>query len=78
MGALIKDSTTLDILVQLNKRFDADALHEMVRAERIRRFSSKHTLNHSFAVLGIVPADWSERKRWYKFLDTSQHLPVRH
>jgi hypothetical protein len=70
MGALIKDSTTLDILVQLNKRFDADALHEMVILQKeFGVFSSKHTLHHSFAVLGIVPADWSERKRWYRFLD---------
>jgi len=70
MGALIKDSTTLDILVQLNKRFDADALHEMVMLQKeFEVFSSKHTLHHSFALLGIVPAEWSERKRWYKFLD---------
>ncbi|HEX3115529.1 MAG TPA: hypothetical protein VHQ48_08625 [Bradyrhizobium sp.] len=70
MGALIKDSTTLDILVQLNKRFDADALHEMVALQKeFKIFSNNHTLQQSFAVLGIVPADWSERKRWYKFLD---------
>jgi hypothetical protein len=70
MGALIKDSTTLDILVQLNKRFDADALAEMVVLQKeFQVFSSKHTLHHSFALLGLVPADWSERKRWYRFLD---------
>ena len=45
MGALIKDSTTLDILVQLNKRFDADALHEMVVLQKeFGVFSSRHTL----------------------------------
>jgi hypothetical protein len=70
MGALIKDSTTLDILVQLNRRFDADALHEMVALQKeFGVFSAKHTLHHSFALLGIVPVEWSERKRWYRFLD---------
>lgn len=70
MGAMIKDSTTLDILVQLNKRFDTDALPEMVALQKeFQVFSAKHTLHHSFALLGIVPVEWSERKRWYRFLD---------
>ncbi len=70
MGAMIKDSTTLDIVVQLNKRFDADALSEMVELQReFGVFSQQHSLQQSFALLGIVPADWSERRRWYKFLD---------
>ena len=76
MGALIKDSTTLDILVQLNKRFDADALQEMVMLQKeFGVFSSRHTLHHSFALLGIVPVDWSERKRWYRFLDHLKQYP---
>ncbi len=76
MGSMIKDSTTLEILVQLNKRFDADALQEMVMLQKeFEVFSSKHTLHHSFALLGIVPADCSERKRWYKFLDYLKTYP---
>jgi hypothetical protein len=67
---MIKDSTTLDIVVQLNKRFDSDALAEMVELQReFGVFSLQHSLQQSFALLGIVPADWSERRRWYKFLD---------
>jgi hypothetical protein len=71
MGALMKDSTTLDILVQLNKRFETgDAIHEMVALQKeFNVFSQSHSLRHSFALLSLVPTDWSERKRWYKFLD---------
>jgi hypothetical protein len=73
MGGFIKDSTTQDILVQLNKRFDSDALPEMVALQKeFGVFSSKHSLRQSFALLGIVPGDWSERQRWYKFLEHLQ------
>lgn len=76
MGGLIKDSTTLDIIVQLNKRFDAEALVEMVELQReFRVFSLEHSLQQSFALLGIVPADWSERRRWYKFLEFLKTYP---
>ncbi len=70
MGGLIKDSTTSDILVQLNKRFDAEGLPEMIALQKeFKVFSAKHSLRQSFALLGIVPADASERNRWYRFLD---------
>ena len=76
MGVMIKDSTTLDIIVQLNKRFDADALPEMVELQReFGVFSLRHSLQQSFALLGIVPADWSERRRWYKFLEFLKTYP---
>jgi len=67
----MKDSTTLDILVQLNRRFEAgDAITEMVALQReFQVFSPDHSLQHSFALLSLVPRDWSERKRWYKFLE---------
>ena len=70
MGDFIKDSTTSDILVRLNKRFDPDELPEMVALQKeFKVFSAEHSLQQSFALLGIVPADWSERQRWYRFLD---------
>ena len=76
MGSMIKDSTTLEILVQLNKRFDAESLPEMVELQKeFKVFSNKHSLQHSFALLGIVPCDWSERKRWYKFLEHLKKYP---
>jgi hypothetical protein len=70
MGGMIKDSTTLDIVAQLNKRFDPDALPEMIALQKeFKIFSAEHSLRQSFGLLGIVPADLSERKRWYRFLD---------
>src|SRR5262249_43968450 len=56
--------------VRLNRRFEPDELREMVVLQKeFKIFSSKHTLRQSFALLGIVPADRSERERWYRFLD---------
>ena len=70
MGDFIKDSTTSDILVQLNRRFDAEHLPEMIELQKeFKVFSAKHSLRQSFALLGIVPADASERQAWYRFLD---------
>jgi hypothetical protein len=71
MGLLIKDTTTFLVLVHLNTRFgEGDALREMVALQKeFQIFSSKHSLRYSFALLNIAPSDWSERERWYKFLD---------
>src|SRR3954468_11390092 len=70
MGGLVKDSTTSDMLVQLNRRFDAEGLPEMIALQKeFKVFSAKHSLRQSFALLGIVPADASERQAWYRFLD---------
>jgi hypothetical protein len=65
-GSLMKDSTTLDILVQLNRRFESgDAIIEMVALQKeFNVFSSEHSLQQSFALLSLVTRDWSERKRW--------------
>jgi hypothetical protein len=76
MGAMIKDSTTLEILVQLNKRFDSESLPEMIELQKeFEVFSDKRSLQQAFALLGIVPTDWSERRRWYKFLDYLKTYP---
>jgi hypothetical protein len=70
MGRMIHDSTTSDVLSQLNDRFGPDELAEMVALQKeFKIFSAKPSLRQSFALLGIVPADPAERKRWYRFLD---------
>ena len=76
MGAMIKDSTTLDVIALLNRRFHADELPEMVELQKeFSVFSSKHSLHHSFALLGLVPCDRLERERWYKFLELLRTYP---
>ena len=58
MGDAMKDSTTIDIIVQLNNRFDAEWLPEMIELQReFKVFSPKHSLRQSLALLGIVPTD---------------------
>ena len=69
MGLVIHDSTTLDVLSKLNKRFGPDDIAEMVDLQKeFRIFSSDHLLEDSFKLLGIVPCDRVERDRWFKFL----------
>jgi len=70
MGDFIQDSTTNQIFVQMSRRFDAEHLPEMIELQKeFKVFSPKHTLRQSFALLGIVPPDATERKGWYRFLD---------
>lgn len=76
MGMAINDSTTLDILVQLNRRFEPEGLTELVALQtEFQVFSAKHSLQSSFALLGIVPHDWTERRRWYRFLELLKTYP---
>jgi len=70
MGSFVSDTTTSDILVRLNRRSDPDNLPEMIALQKeFKVFSEKHDLKQSLALLGIVPTDELERKRWYFFLD---------
>jgi hypothetical protein len=69
MGRAIHDSTTLDVLSQLNKRFGPDEIAEMVALQKeFTIFSAQRKLEDSFALLGIDPCDRSERDRWDRFL----------
>jgi hypothetical protein len=70
MGDFIHDSTTNQIFAQMSRRFDTEQLPEMIALQQeFKVFSPKHTLRQSFALLGIVPIDATERKGWYRFLD---------
>jgi hypothetical protein len=70
MGMAIQDSTTSDMIFLLNKRFAPEAIQEMVMLQKeFQIFAAEHGLQHSFALLGIAPAGFPERKRWYDFLD---------
>ena len=71
MGLAIHDSTTLDVLSQLNRRFGPDEIKEMVALQgEFTIFSPQHPLEDSFALLGIMPCDRTERDRWFVFLGT--------
>jgi hypothetical protein len=71
MGLAIHDSTTLDVLSQLNRRFGPDEIKEMVALQtEFTIFSPQRKLEDSFALLGIMPCDQTERHRWFAFLKT--------
>jgi hypothetical protein len=71
MGAYITDTSTADVLFQLNNRFASGAaLDEMVTIQQeFRVFSEGYTLKQAFRVLHIVPADFTERRFWFVFLE---------
>ena len=61
------------MFVQMNKRFDPEPLPEMIALQReFKVFSAKHTLRQSFALLGIVPADATERQAGTAFWISSR------
>ncbi len=72
MGGMIKDTTTSDVMHQLNTRLGAgDAIQEMAGVHKeFGVFSKTSSLQKAYRTLHIVPADFKERSRWYKFLDS--------
>jgi hypothetical protein len=71
MGIAITDTTTADVLYQMNDRFgDGGPLQEMVVIQKeFCVFSEKYSLKQAFRVLHIVPEDFNDRRFWYLFLD---------
>ena len=77
MGGFIKDSTTLDIVAQLNARFSAGpAITEMTALHKeFQIFAPGHDLRSSYELIGIRPLDQVERRRWHSFLDALKTYP---
>jgi hypothetical protein len=77
MGMMLSDSTALDLLAQLNKRFGAGpAIDEMIALQReFEIFSPRHSLRNSYDLIGIRPSDRSERRRWYLALEHLKTYP---
>jgi hypothetical protein len=71
MGAFVKDSTALSILVQVNARFGAgDPIKELVELQKeFKVFSAAHKLRDSFSLLNIAPPPGEERGSWYNYLN---------
>ena len=71
MGAYITDTNTADVLFQLNHRFaPGPPLEEMVIIQReFAVFSERYSLKQAYRVLHIVPADFTERRFWFVFLE---------
>ena len=71
MGADITDTTTADVLFQLNNRFaPCGPLEEMVAIQKeFGVFSERYSLKQAFRVLHIVPDNLTERRFWFVFLE---------
>lgn len=71
MGAVITDTTTANVLYQLNHRFGNGApLQEMVVIQKeFGVFADNRSLKSAFRVLHIVPEQFNDRRRWFLFLD---------
>lgn len=69
MGGLVADRYVPDFLQQLNARFIAEALDEMVQFQKeFKVFSPQHTLRMSFGLLNIAPVGEEDRKGFFRYL----------
>jgi hypothetical protein len=77
VGGFIKDSTTLDIIAQLNFRFSVGlAISELTALQKeFQIFALGHDLRSSYELLGIKPLDHIQRRRWHSFLDNLKSYP---
>jgi hypothetical protein len=78
MGGFTKDILVGGMLHDLNQRFGpVDGIKEMAGLQKtFGVFSPQHSLKDSLALLNIGPVEnWSERRGWYKYLDSLKNLP---
>jgi hypothetical protein len=77
MGSFIRDTTTLDIICQLNLRFSAGVMIIELAAlhNEFQIFGPGHDLRSSYELIGVHPLDQVERRRWHSFLDNLKTYP---
>jgi hypothetical protein len=78
MGGFLPDINVAGLLEQLNLRFGPnEAICEMLALHKeFDLFSKKHSLEHSFALLNLGPANhWVHRRGWYKYLNSLKNCP---
>jgi hypothetical protein len=77
MGGITRDDTVAEIQYQMNSRFaPGEPLREMVAIQKeFRIFSENYSLRQAYRLLHIVPHDFRERERWFKYLDLLKRYP---
>jgi hypothetical protein len=77
MGDITRDDTVREIQFQMNSRFaPGEPLREMVAIQKeFRIFSEQYSLKQAYRLLHIVPGDFRERERYYKYLDLLKRYP---
>jgi hypothetical protein len=71
MGDITRDDTVAEIQYQMNRRFaPGEPLQEMVAIQKeFRIFSEQYSLKQAYRLLHIVPGDFRERERFFRYLD---------
>src|ERR1700728_298085 len=71
VGEITRDDTVAEIQYQMNRRFaPGEPLQEMVAIQKeFGIFSDRYSLRQAYRLLHIVPRDFRERERYFKYLD---------
>src|ERR1022692_2742217 len=77
MGSITRDDTVREIQYQMNSGFPpGEPLQEMVAIQKeFRIFSENYSLRQAYRLLHIVPHDFRERERYFKYLDLLKNYP---
>ena len=77
MGNKTRTDTVAEIQYLVNSRFaPGEPLREMVAIQKeFAIYSEKYSLRQASRLLHIVPRDFTERERWFKYLDLLKHFP---
>jgi hypothetical protein len=77
VGEITRDDTVAEIQYQMNRRFaPGEPLREMVAIQKeFGIFSDRYSLRQAYRLLHIVPTDFRERERYYKYLDLLKSYP---
>ncbi|MGB5905219.1 MAG: hypothetical protein WBF99_20215 [Xanthobacteraceae bacterium] len=76
MGGFVADKYVPFISVQLDLRFQGEALTEMVALQNeFNIFSQNHSLASAAALLNLAPPEAKDRRGWFRFLDGLKKVP---
>lgn len=76
MGGFVADKYVPFISVQLDLRFQDEALLEMIELQsEFKVFSQHHSLASVAALLNLAPPEARDRRGWFRFLDGLKKVP---
>ncbi len=76
MGGFVADKFVPFVSVQLDLRFQDDALAEMIELQKeFKVFSRHHSLASAAALLNLAPPEAKDRRGWFRFLDGLKKAP---
>lgn len=72
MGEMLRDPATANVINQYNTRFrPGDPIREMAAVHReFEVFSEARSLRQAYRVLHIVPEEFADRRKWFRFLES--------